>query len=419
MKVLYDISVLGIGHFLPRARTGIFRVVEQTALGLATAADLQVAFCASEGNYSQCITYLQDSQLLVPYQRTLPRNLCVHYGELVSKLPGGTASSPSYYTVKGMLGLLPYCTRGFISPLANVDWQNIHIYHAPFFPIPETVRKQSRITSFQSVYDLIPILHPQFFKFNEDHLIKRVVSSLTADDYILAISESTKNDLCTYQARIDPAKVFVVPLAASENFYPCTDPGTLGDIRTKYGIPGEGDYFLSVSTLEPRKNIDKVIRCFVRIILEEHLPDLYLVLAGSKGWDYDRIFAEIPDAPEIREKIIVTGYVPDEDLAPLYSGALAFVYPSFYEGFGLPPLEAMQCGTPVITSNTSSLPEVVGDAGSMVDPNDFEALCQAMLTVYREPSLREMMSSKSLDRARQFSWEKYMQSVSNAYKMAL
>jgi glycosyltransferase involved in cell wall biosynthesis len=121
----------------------------------------------------------------------------------------------------------------------------------------------------------------------------------------------------------------------------------------------------------------------------------------------------------VRDRIVMTGYVAEDDLAPLYSGALAFVYPSLYEGFGLPPLEAMQCGTPVITSNTSSLPEVVGDAGIMVDPLDQDALCDALSRVHGSAALRRELSRRSLARARQFSWERCIDQTLAAYRTAL
>jgi glycosyltransferase involved in cell wall biosynthesis len=296
--------------------------------------------------------------------------------------------------------------------------RDLDIYHSPFHEIPAVI-KNKKIKKFQTIYDLIPVLHPEFFEFKEDHLIKGVLDSLNRDTFVLCISESTKNDLCSYSDKIDPEKVFVVPLAASENFYRCTDTATIAAARSKYGIPPMARYFLSVSTLEPRKNIDQTIKAFIKILQEQKADDLYLVLTGTKGWDYGRIFSEIANSIDFKERIILTGYVPDEDLAPLYSGALGFVYPSFYEGFGLPPLEAMQCGTPVITSNTSSLPEVVGDAGIMVAPTDLDALCQAMLDLFQDEELRRTMSERSLARAKQFSWEKYTQDVINAYKTAL
>jgi glycosyltransferase involved in cell wall biosynthesis len=153
---------------------------------------------------------------------------------------------------------------------------------------------------------------------------------------------------------------------------------------------------------------------------QERIKDLCLVLVGAKGWDYEHIFQEIGNCGGFRKnRIIVTGFVPDGDLAPLYSGAEMFIYPSFYEGFGLPPLEAMQCGVPVITSNTSSLPEVVGDAGIMVSPMDADGLSQGMLDILSDRRLRHLLACKSRARAGLFSWDQCVRLTLDAYRTAL
>jgi glycosyltransferase involved in cell wall biosynthesis len=171
--------------------------------------------------------------------------------------------------------------------------------------------------------------------------------------------------------------------------------------------------------MERRKNVEQVIKCFSRLVHEEGIKDLRLVLVGAQGLGYEGILNAIASFDIPRDSIVLTGYVADEDLAALYSGASGFIYLSLYEGFGLPPLEAMQCGTPVITSNTSSLPEVVGEAGIMVDPTDEDAICQSLLDVYRDAGLRAQMSRDSLDRARQFSWDRCVRETIAAYKTAL
>jgi glycosyltransferase involved in cell wall biosynthesis len=241
--------------------------------------------------------------------------------------------------------------------------------------------------------------------------------SIGPDDWVIANSESTRADLCG-RIDIDPARVFVTPFAASaELFHPVHDEPRIQAVRRRYGIP-DGPYLLALNTLEPRKNMDHAIRAFTRLARQEQVRDLRFVLVGTKGWRYDRIFEAIEGAGALRDRIVLAGYVADEDLAPLYSGALAFVYPSRYEGFGLPPLEAMQCGVPVITSSTSSLPEVVGDAAVLLDPADADGLSQAMLELYRSPSLRADMSRRSLERARRFSWERCTRETLAAYRAA-
>ena len=206
--------------------------------------------------------------------------------------------------------------------------------------------------------------------------------------------------------------------ADRDRFYVCEDSQKVKSIRSKYRIP-DTPYILSLGTLEPRKNIDTLIKGFARLVQEQNLKDLHLVLVGTHGWQYEKIFDEISKSGSVKDRIIFTGYVDDADLAALYSAALVFVYPSFYEGFGLPPLEAMQCGTPVITSNTSSLPEVVGDAGIMLDPKDTDGLCHSIFEIYGQSALRESMSRKSSEQAKKFSWEKCIQETIDVYKTAL
>jgi len=269
----------------------------------------------------------------------------------------------------------------------------------------------------QMVYDLIAIQSPEYFTQHHTQLIKRVIRNIDKNNFVTTISKSTKDDLCEY-CGIESDRVFVTHLAASASFHPCSDQDLIARTRQQYGIP-DGPYALSLCTLEPRKNIDHLIRCFRRLAREQAIPDLNLVLVGTRGWKFGRIMAEIEDSTDLGDRLITTGYVPDDDLAPLYSGAEMFVYPSLYEGFGLPPLEAMQCGVPVITSNTSSLPEVVGDAGRMVDPRDEDALCQAMLDIHRSQQLREALSGKSLAQAARFSWARCATQTEAAYRAVL
>jgi glycosyltransferase involved in cell wall biosynthesis len=248
--------------------------------------------------------------------------------------------------------------------------------------------------------------------------MRKVFASLGREDWALCVSQSTKNDLCEH-FRIDGSRAFVTPLAAApEIFHPCTDSDWICAVRWKYGIPA-APYYLSLNTLEPRKNMRHAITSFARLLREQNLPDLNYVLVGAKGWGYEPILKAIEEAGSIGERIICVGYVDEEDLAPLYSGALGFVYPSLYEGFGLPPLEAMQCGVPVITSNTSSLPEVVGNAGIMVDPYDEDELSQSMWEIYRNAPLRAQMQAKSIARAAEFSWDRCIAETVAAYRTAL
>jgi glycosyltransferase involved in cell wall biosynthesis len=428
MRVLYDISVLGIGYHDPCARTGVFRVVENLAYGLNAANSCELYFCSSDDakEFYYVKKYLDDTPNWLDISLTHGEKKLTLYSKLFdlqtyfdNKIEN--ASSPSNVPLKIFRKAISLSLK-LVNPSLDVTktnlFKNADIYHTPFSKIPKTIQNFNRPKKFLTIYDLIPILYPNFFNFSEDSIVKDSISSLDSESWVLSISHVTKNDLCNYSKAIDPDKVIVTHLAASDSFYPFNEQQKSYEIRQKYSIP-DAPYILSLSTLEPRKNIDHTIRCFLKLVQQEKLSDLNLVLVGTKGWNYDKIFAEISNNSHLEDRIIVTGYVADEDLAPLYSGALAFVYPSFYEGFGLPPLEAMQCGVPVITSNTSSLPEVVGDAGIMLDPKDEDGLCHSLLNLYNDENLRASMAEQSLKQAKKFSWEKCTQETINAYKIAL
>jgi glycosyltransferase involved in cell wall biosynthesis len=407
INLLYDISVFGMAYQHQRARTGIYRVVENIALGLLASGKCDLVGYASQGNDDDCLEYLAAHPQLSSCSETFVRGIAAC--ERLNIRRGGVRG-----LLQGVLSRFSSSSRGGIIMLPDVN-----ICHSPFYPLPEQILKMEGLPTVLTVYDLIPLLFPQFFDFGEDEVMRTMLERLNPDTFITCISASTKQDLCNHAKHIDPERVFVTYLAASDNFYPCHDEEALSQVRKKCGIPESCRYILSVCTLEPRKNVEQTIRCFVRMVLDQGLTDLCLVLTGAKGWSYDKILAEVEYADAIKDRIVLTGFVSDEELAPLYSGALAFVYPSLYEGFGLPPLEAMQCGTPVITSNTSSLPEVVGGAGFMVDPTDGDALCQALLDLYHDSALRTEMAQKSIERAKLFSWEKTVQKTIDVYQTAL
>jgi glycosyltransferase involved in cell wall biosynthesis len=219
--------------------------------------------------------------------------------------------------------------------------------------------------------------------------------------HILAPSEYSRQDIInTY--KIDPSRISTIPLAAPEFYKPITDTAVLRDAKAKYGLPE--DYILAVGSIQPRKNLVRLMRAYALLIRKGHdLPTL--VLAGKKAWLADEIL-ESNALQTVKEKVIFTGYLPDCDLPPLYAGAVCFVYPSFFEGFGLPPLEAMQCETPVITGNLTSLPEVVGDAGILVDPYSVEEIAAALARMLGNKQLRADLAKRGLERASSFSWDR-------------
>jgi glycosyltransferase involved in cell wall biosynthesis len=281
------------------------------------------------------------------------------------------------------------------------------IFHGPSFTLPP-----SFAPSLLTVHDLSFMRYPQgAHAALLAWLTKAVPRSLHRADHVLADSESTRADLVELM-QIPLDQITIIGAGVDENFKLESAPEILAHVRARYQLP---DHFvLSVSTLEPRKNFTGLIAAFEQMAVSS-VTDLHLVIAGGKGWLYDDIFAAAETSP-LRERIHFAGYVADEDLPALYSLATLFAFPSRYEGFGIPVLEAMACGTPVVCADNSSLPEVAGDAALLVEATDTEALADAMHRLSIDASLREGLISRGYEQARKFTWEKSAGRLLHVYR---
>ena len=295
----------------------------------------------------------------------------------------------------------------YLKYLCNCKYRNYDVYFSPFKKFPKNIIKVKNIQKCLVLYDCIPILYPQYYaSYGKKFWFNKLVKSLNHDDTYFAISESTRQDFIKNCPKIDPNKIHTTLLACDEKFVPC-DNDMIQKARAKYNIPLDKRYVFSLCTLEPRKNLIRAVKTFVEFIKKNNIEDMVFVLGGGQ-WDnfIKQLEKELGSLGEYKDKIIKAGYVADEDLAPLYSGAEWFVYTSQYEGFGMPPLEAMSSGCPVITSNNSSLPEVVGDAGIMIDWDSDQQHIDAYEKYYFNTELREQYRQKGLERSKQFTWKK-------------
>ncbi len=272
-----------------------------------------------------------------------------------------------------------------------------------------------KIKKVLTLHDLTPILFPEMHTRETNLTWKSSLKFIkNRTNIIICDSVSTKND-CINLLNIPEKRLKVIPLAADEQYKPLNNKELIHDeLKIEYNI--DYPFILFVGTLEKRKNVPTLLKSFYK--LKKTKLDHKLVIVGGKGWKYTKIFALIEEL-NLQDDVVFTDYVSDEYLVKLYNAADLFVYPSLYEGFGLPPLEAMACGCPVITSNISSLPEVVGDAGMMIDPNDIDGLTSAMLKILTDNELREELSRKSLDRAKMFSWKKTANETWKVYEDVL
>ena len=208
-----------------------------------------------------------------------------------------------------------------------------------------------------------------------------------------------------------PDKVYAIPLAAGGNFRPIADRAKIEWICSRYGLRARG-FILYVGVLEPRKNVPILLRAY-RDLIDRGIQE-QLAIVGKKGWMFEDIFATV-QALKLEDRVVFTGYVTDENLPYLYNGARLFVYPSLYEGFCLPVLEAMACGIPVITSNISSMPEIIGDAGLLIDPHDPDQLVQAIQQLIADDDLNHSLRERGLQRAAQYSWERTARETLQVY----
>lgn len=287
-----------------------------------------------------------------------------------------------------------------------VDVLHVQFTAPPFSPCPVVV----------SIHDLSFEHLPQTFKWRSRKQLRVTVRrSARQAAQVIALSEFARKDIIA-SYHVSSENVSVIPLAAPAHFRPVQNEEELRRVRQTYGI--EGDYILSVGAIQPRKNLSRLVAAYSRLRRtrpEVKLPQL--VLVGKCAWLYDETLRAIKEL-EVGNSVILTGYVPEADLPALYSGALCFVYPSYFEGFGLPPLEAMKCGAPVIVGDRTSLPEVVGDAGLLVDPFDVDSIASAIQKVVADSNLREQLRAKGLERAKLFDWRETARQTLSVYKKA-
>ncbi len=283
----------------------------------------------------------------------------------------------------------------------------LDVLHSPDFIPPTFPRGASVIT----VHDLAFLKYPRFLTRASARYYGQVEIAATRANHIIAVSQSTKRD--TVQLLGVPAeKISVIHEAAHPLFTQIQNTDALARTRARHGLPQ--DFVLFVSTIEPRKNLPTLLRAF-RDLLRRYDDPIALAVAGNRGWLVEEVDAVIAQL-KLGDTVRFLGGIPNEELVYLYNAAKLFVMPSFYEGFGLPPLEAMACGTPVITSNVSSLPEVVGDAALLFDPNNAEELCVAMYRALTDEHLRKEMRVKGLKRAQTFSWERAARATLEVYR---
>jgi glycosyltransferase involved in cell wall biosynthesis len=284
----------------------------------------------------------------------------------------------------------------------------LHVLHSPDFIPPHRPSCRSVIT----VHDLAFFVYPHFLTKESARYYGHIDQAVRWTDHIIAVSHSTKRDTVQHLG-VPEDKITVVYEAASPIFRPVDKALAREQVRNQHGV--DAPFILFVSTIEPRKNVPTLIRA-VWQLLECYKEDVHLVLAGGKGWLFEDAFAVVEEL-RMDERVHFVGRVSSEELLYLYNAAEMLAHPAFYEGFGLPPLEAMACGLPVVVSNVASLPEVVGDAGILIDPHEVDELTVAMWRVLNDSELHQEMQEKGVRQAARFSWERAARETIDLYRL--
>jgi glycosyltransferase involved in cell wall biosynthesis len=285
-----------------------------------------------------------------------------------------------------------------------VDILHVQYTSPPFTPCPVV----------NTIHDLSFEHLPETFKRRSWRQMRLTIrrSAQTATQIITDSNFSREDILRTY--KLSPDRVTATPLAASGKFKPVEDPSEIRRVRQRYGI--DGDYILTVGSIQPRKNLPRLISAFAALCREGAIRPLpTLVIVGKRGWLYEETLHAAENS-QVKEQILFTDYVPESDLSALYTGATCFVYPSYFEGFGIPPLEAMRCGTPTITGNRTCFPEIIADGGLMIDPFDERAMLEAILQVLSDSNLRADLRKKGIKRASLFDWKETARQTLSVYE---
>jgi glycosyltransferase involved in cell wall biosynthesis len=316
-----------------------------------------------------------------------------------------------------------YVTRAEAVERFTARWPNFSVRrtlpHSPLVRIPLTLAAELRRRPVDVLHvqytappfapcPVVATIHDLSFEHLPDTFKRRsrlqlrltVRRTARAAAHVIAPSQFTARDLISTYA-IRPERLSVIPLAASERFAPAS-AAEVERVRRRYQLGDE--YILAVGSIQPRKNLTRLVRAYAALrAARPHAKLPQLVLAGKKAWLYDETLRAVTTSGAAAD-VLLPGYVPEADLPALYTGALCFAYPSYFEGFGLPPLEAMRCGTPVVAGDRTSLPEVVGDAGLLVDPFDEAAIAAALARLIDAPELRARLRTQGLARAARWGW---------------
>jgi glycosyltransferase involved in cell wall biosynthesis len=308
---------------------------------------------------------------------------------------------------------LPYSVSEQVRVPMRLRREQVDLFHAPHYVLPPLIQCRSVVT----IHDCIHLMFPQYLPGRIAHAYARasIWAATRRSDRIVTVSETSKNDILRCFPDVPADKIVVIYNAIDDRFG--IEPGEeqVARVRERYQL--DDQYVLYVGNIKPHKNLERLIAAFARL-RREGFDHLKLLIIGDEISKHPSLRRAV-HRDKLHKHVRFLGFVPFETLSVLYRLAGVFVFPSLYEGFGLPPVEAMACGTPVVTSNVSSLPEVVGDAALLVDPYDPDSIAEGMCRVLTDDALRATLRARGLRQARQYSWEQSVRRVHDIYREVL
>lgn len=408
IRVAFELTPLGSARYYPRNRTGIFRVCAEMLTALSKREDIDLlltsAMCRGEAQEE-----VDDLGLPTRVHRSaLDRAVYPLAKRLLIPswvTPGVALSERRRKLFRTLIQSLEY----FGGHPREIQTR-ASVCHSPYYP-PSRVgwTTERRATRILTVHDVLPLTHPQFFPRSDQGLIREVLSDVQSGAIAHCVSEFTRTELLKQVPEAEP-RTFVAPLAARRDFFFPRNSAAVSALCARLSI--ERPYILCLGTLDPRKNIKLALEAFDRLPRDSRIQ---LVIAGAAARNapsFEELSAPYPNA---RANCVLTGFVSDHDLPALYSGATMALFPSLAEGFGLPALEAMSCGAPLVASNTTSLPEVIGPAGLVLDPQDSLLWTEAISRLLDSPEERARLSAAGIERSRTYSWSRTADALARAY----
>lgn len=409
MNVLFDATWIGT-HLKQNAMHGGLRVIYELTKRLESSNEVDLFYSSNKYDrviINNLISFIEENNC------SNSQNKIANNQTEIFRIVHSLNSKVNSYLIKKWNLNYPLSLNHFDKHKLKM----IDIYHSPIEAIPKEIKKYKNIKRVFTSHDLMPFTRPDLAPKSFAKILKPAYDSIDRETKVICVSEFTKSELLNYRKDLDENQIEVVYLGANKNtFFPNLSKTKFLLLSKKYNFKFE-KYLLCLNRNQKYKNTEHIIEAYIRVVNDNINSDLGLVLIGS--FDNIETKKKFIDKYDVYKHIHFIEYVPDVELSVFYSNALSFVYMSLYEGFGLPIIEAMQCGTPIISSNQASLPEVIEGGGICIDPFDVELLSDQICSIMNDSKLSKDLSVKSFERSNFFSWEKNLEETVQVYKKAI